>query len=869
MSRLPVYFRLVVAVIILYTVSGCQSKEGSADTSEAAKIEVSWQLVSNFVEPAQRMEAKFIFTNKGNYTLGDSAWALYFSLTPRGIRPNPTPQPATVEHINGDWYKLVPNKGFELKPGATIEVPFQADDFLIKESDAPAGLYFVFYEGGQQKNIVNIGNAIVLPFTNQEQLLRGKGDKETIQTAAWNYARNNEMSAIPANQRMPLIPEPVKYTWGKDSFSINGTTSIISVAGLENEVGFLKEKISAYTGIKLADSPAEGAGKISLKIEKLSVKGLSKEAYKLHIGKDGILITGNDSAGVFYGIQSLLALLPLESFQKKGKEIYVKAIDVEDAPRFNFRSLHLDIGRNFQTKETVLRELDLLSFYKINQLLFYATEDEGWRVEIEGLPELTKVGSHRSHQEGMKTAALHPAYGSGPDANSKNNNGTGFYNKSDFIEILKYAKSRHIRIIPEVNFPGHARAAIKAMEARYQAFSKAGKMQEAEEYRLIDPNDTSIYLSAQGYKDNVVDVTRPSVYHFYEKVMDEFAKMYAAAGLTMDVIHIGGDEVPTGAWTGVNAAQKIFGKDTAMGTYKNFHSYFIRNLIPLLQKRNLAVHSWEEAGLLYKKDGGYTVNPEFSGGKLIPYIWNNVYDPDLGYRMANAGYPIILCNVTNFYFDLSYNNSPTEPGQYWAGFVDTRDAFVFDPYNMFNTTYTNSMGVPMVFNNVEKLKPEARKNILGVEAHLWSETIKGRQMLEYDMLPKLLGYAQSAWCLLRPFENIQDSSKREAIIQADWNVFANTIGNKDLPRLSYINGGYNYRIPAPGAIIENGELKANTELPGLTIRYTTDGTDPTSSSTLYTGPVKQTGNIKLRCFDASGKGGIIISPSGAVVLKKG
>jgi len=780
-----------------------------------------------------------------------------------------TPQPATVEHINGDWYKLVPNKGFELKPGATLEVVFQADDFLIKESDAPAGLYFVFYEDGQQKNIVNIGDAVVLPFLNQEQLLRGKNDKEPIQTAAWNYSRNSNMSVLPANQRMPLIPEPVKYTWGKDSFAISVSTGISSAAGLENEVGFLKEKMAAYTGIKLAETPAGGVGNIVLKIGGLNVKGLSKEAYRLHIGKDGIEVTGNDAAGVFYGIQSLLALLPLESFQKTGKEIYVRSIDIEDAPRFNMRGLHMDVGRNFQTKETILRVLDLLSFYKINQFLLYAAEDEGWRIEIEGLPELTTVGSQRSHQEGMKTPGLHPAYGSGPDANSKNNHGVGFYSKADFIEILKYAKSRHIRVVPEVGLPGHARAAIKSMEARYQAFSKAGKMKEAEEYRLIDPNDTSVYLSAQGYKDNVVDITRPSVYHFYEKVMDEFAKMYAEAGLTMEVIHIGGDEVPEGVWTGISAAQEMFRKDTSMGTYKNFHSYFVRNLLPLLEKRKLTVHSWEEAGLLYKKGGGYTVNPEFAGGKLIPYIWNNVYDPDLGYRMANAGYPIILCNVTNFYFDLSYNNSPTEPGQYWAGFVDTRDAFVFDPYNMFNTTYTNSMGVPMVFNNVEKLKPEARKNIVGVEAHLWSETIKGRQMLEYDLLPKLLGYAQSAWCLSRPFENITDSSKREAIIQSNWNVFANTIANKDMPRLSYINGGYNYRIPSPGAIVENGELKANTEYPGLTIRYTTDGSDPTVNSTLYTGPVKQSGKVKLRCFDAAGKGGAIVSPSDAVILKKG
>ena len=262
---------------------------------------------------------------------------------------------------------------------------------------------------------------------------------------------------------------------------------------------------------------------------------------------------------------------------------------------------------------------------------------------------------------------------------------------------------------------------------------------------------------------------------------------------------------------------------------------------------------------MYKKDGGYRVNPEFTGGKIVPYIWNNVYDPDLGYRMANAGYPVVLCNVTNFYFDLAYNNSPEEPGQYWAGFVDTRDAFTFDPFNMFTDTYTNSMGEPMVFRNVEKLAPASRKNILGVEAQLWSETIKGREMAEYDMLPKLMGYVQSAWCMSRPWENIEDSIKREKVIHSSWNIFANSIAIKDLPRLSYLNGGYQYRIPPPGVVIKNGEMMANTALPGLTIRYTTDGTDPELASKQYTGPVKISGKIKVRCFDASGKSGRIVS----------
>ena len=209
--------------------------------------------------------------------------------------------------------------------------------------------------------------------------------------------------------------------------------------------------------------------------------------------------------------------------------------------------------------------------------------------------------------------------------------------------------------------------------------------------------------------------------------------------------------------------------------------------------------------------------------------------------------------MTIFFFDLAYNNDPKEPGLYWAGFVDTRDNYTFAPYDMFKTTYTTAMGKPMVFDNVERLKPEARKNIIGVECQLWSETVKGRDMMEYYTLPKLMGFAESAWSAERSWENIADKTAREKLIQTNWNVFVNTLAQKELPRLSYLNGGYNYRVPLPGAVIENGTLKANSAFPGLTIRYTTDGSEPGEKSTEYKNPVNATGMVKLKSFDASGK----------------
>jgi hexosaminidase len=154
---------------------------------------------------------------------------------------------------------------------------------------------------------------------------------------------------------------------------------------------------------------------------------------------------------------------------------------------------------------------------------------------------------------------------------------------------------------------------------------------------------------------------------------------------------------------------------------------------------------------------------------------------------------------------------------------------------------------------VEHLKPAARKNILGVEAQIWSETIKGRDMLEYYMLPKLVGFAESAWSGERKWENISSKTEREARIHQEWTGFANTLGRQELPRLSYVNGGYNYRVPPPGALIEKGTLKANSELPGLVIRFTTDGTEPTRTSPEYKEPVVVSGDVLLKSFDSAGK----------------
>jgi hexosaminidase len=834
--------------------------------SEVDKIAVHWELKTNFTEQPNVFNAKFEITNNSDVALTDKNWTLFFNMAPRQIVENKITQPAVLQHINGDWFKLMPEKNFSLQPGKSITIEYNGVEAVIKETDRPLGLYFVFYDdNGAEEKIVEVTDYAWTPFTKPEQINRNAEDEEPIPSPERSYESNLGMHEIPDSHLKQIIPSPVKIQTGSGVLNITSDFEISYQNGLENEAKYLAASLKDLTGneFKITTS-APQATAIRLQLSNIKVANTSKEVYTLKISGDGIVIAGSDPAGVFYGIQSLRSLIPVGVYKEKPASFALPHVMVEDAPRFGFRGLHLDVSRNFQTKETILRLLDLISFYKLNRFLFYTTEDEGWRLEINDLPELTTVGAERQHTSGKEATALHPAYGSGPFAKAEGKYGHGYYSREDFIEILKYANARHIKVIPELNFPGHARAAIKAMEARYERFMKEGKETEANEFRLIDPDDSSVYLSAQGYKDNVVCVARESVFHFYEKVVDEITAMYAEAGLKLDEFHTGGDEVPEGAWTKSPLASDLMKKHPEIRDPKNLQTYFFRELTKRLKARKLQIHGWEEVALMKTENGKYIPNPEFAGQDVVPYIWNNMFDyPDLGYRLANAGYDVVLCNVSNFYFDLAYSKDPTEPGLYWAGFVDTRHSWTFAPFDMFKTTNKNSLGQKLNLESggsggkgtiiIEHLKPEARKNILGVEAQVWSETIKGREMLEYYMLPKLIGFSESAWTSEREWETLENKAQREKSIQQEWNIYANTLARKELPRLSYFNGGYNHRVPPPGAVIEAGKLKTNVEYPGLTVRYTTDGTEPTVNAPRYEIPVSVTDTILLKSFDSSGK----------------
>ncbi len=814
---------------------------------------VRWGLITNFAEGGGH-RAQFTLRNNSDIVLTADNWEMYWSMSPREVKTESITAPVTIEWINGDFYVMKPREGFSLPPDTEVEIAYNGAGAVIKESDAPLGLYVILRDASGAHDIYTV-NSSTASFTTPEQINRGEGDEEPIPTPAWLFENHASISELPESQLQLIVPQPQSLTLRDGNFAIDANTSIRYDSGLQSEAellttflnGILVEPLSAEEA-----SSSSGNG-IYLRLADVDVAG----SYFLTISPDdGVLIVG-DEAGVFYGSQSLKALIPPAHLGQINESVAVRALAITDAPAFGYRGMHLDVGRNFHSVESVKHLLDAMAFYKLNKLHLNLTEDEGWRIEIEALPELTRVGAFRGHTTD-DSEHLQPSYGSGPFPDPTRGYGSGFYSREQYLDLLGYAWDRHIEVIPEVNVPGHARAAIKAMEHRYRRFMAEGNEVEAERYRLVDPADVSVYRSAQWYTDNVINVCSESAYGFLTTVIDEFVAMHRDAGAPLTMFHTGGDEVPGGAWARSPMCREYLEQHPEIENPRNLQKAYFNRINAYLVSKGLQTGGWEEVVMNFRENGSWVPNPEFSDRGVVPYIWNSLWGAeDLGNRLANAGYPVVFCNVTNFYFDLAYNKDPREPGLYWGGFIDTRDAFDFVPYDVFKSIKTGADGTPYTdrdFAGKEKLTAVGRRNIMGMQAQLWSETLKGQAMLEYYYLPKMLGLAERAWYGQAAWGEIADRARRDTAAREAWNAFANALGKREFPRLDRLYGGYNYRLAPPGARVVNNRLVVNTAYPGMVVRYTTDGSDPSAESELYAEPLEiGSGIIKLSTFDSRGR----------------
>lgn len=839
--------KVFLPLLLLAVFIGCSSTE---DT-EQLDLSVTWNLETNHEAGGHR--ATWTIKNNSDLTLTDDNWALYWNMAPRDILQESISAPVTMRWINGDFFEMKPAEGFRLAKGESITITYEGTAFMIKESDGPLGVYAIYKDSDGGEQPVVIADMTILPFDSPDQINRDGTDEEPIPTPEWLFANQQGITELPEESLELIVPKPTATTRKPGVVSLTTQTKIHYEAGLENEAELLAEQLSEHLSGVIApvQSSESGPGIISLKNESRSVNG----AYTLDVG-NGVTITGNE-AGVFYGCQSLVALLPVKELGKQNQQLDIPSVVIEDRPAYDYRGMFVDISRNFNSSTTLMRLIDIMSFYKLNKLHIHLSEDEAWRIEIEELPELTEIASYRGHT--MDNADnLQPSYGSGPFADPESGFGSGFYTREEFKLLIKYAYDRHIEVIPEINVPGHSRAAIMAMEARYRRLMAEGDEEGAREFRLADPNDSSEYRSAQWYTDNVICVCQESAFRFVTTVFDDIIEMYEEAGVPLNIFHTGGDEVPRGAWTGSPICAEYLKDYPEITNPKNLQSVFFRRIKAYLAEKNIMAGGWEEIAQNFYEDGSWDVNTEFANSNVVPYVWNSLWGAeDLGNKMANRGYPTVLCNVTNFYFDLAYNKDPREAGLYWAGFVDTKDAYSFTPNNVFKSIKVSSFGKPYTdedFDGLEHLTEEGKTNILGFQAQLWSETVKGQDMLEYYILPKLLGLAERAWYGSASWEAIDDREARNKALDEDWNRFANLLGKKEFYRMDHLFGGYNYRLAPPGATLEDGKVVVNLAYPGMEVRYTLDGSEPTAESPLYEGPIEATrSTIKLSTFDSRGR----------------
>ncbi|MYW11988.1 family 20 glycosylhydrolase [Streptomyces sp. SID2563] len=486
---------------------------------------------------------------------------------------------------------------------------------------------------------------------------------------------------------MELIPAPLRADdRGRCGCVLDASTTIAAAPGTETTERWLRTTLGAAFGLPLAPGTESAPRAVVLRTDAT----LPPEGYRLTTTSDeGVVITGGSPAGVFWGAQTLRQLLGPEAFRRApvdGAAVHGFGFtDIEDAPRFGWRGLMLDVARHFMPKDDVLRYLDLLAAHKLNVFHFHLSDDQGWRVEIKRYPRLTEVGAWRPRTKyGHRASELWDETPHG-----------GYYTQDDIREIVAYAAARHIRVVPEIDIPGHSQAAISA-------YPELG-------------NTDVIDTSALGVWDNwgvTPNVLAPTdhVLRFYEGVFEELLELFPPE--TSPFVHVGGDECPKDQWKQSPAAQARI-KELGLADEDELQSWFIRHFDTWLAERGRRLIGWDEI-----LEGGLAPGAAVSS-------WRGYAG---GIAAAEAGHDVVMCPEQQVYLDHRQDGGPDEPMP--IGYVRTlEDVYRFEP-------------VP------PSLSEEAARHVLGTQANAWSEVMQNRARVDYQVFPRLAAFAEVAWSAL-------------------------------------------------------------------------------------------------------------------------
>jgi hexosaminidase len=471
---------------------------------------------------------------------------------------------------------------------------------------------------------------------------------------AWCLGLSIVVASTQAVAEISIIPKPQQMEAGEGSYRLGAQTGIDAPEGARAQqiVAFLREAVHEQTGITLSRS--KHAHGIVLAIDP-TVQG--DEAYRLLVTTRGVIIQASSDKGLFWGVQTLRQLLP----PKHASSVQIPAVRIEDAPAFAWRGFMLDVGRHFYPVSFIKKQLDLLSYYKINTFHWHLTEDQGWRLQINRYPKLAEVGGWRTEADGSR-------YG-------------GYYTQSEAREIVDYARTRNITVIPEIEMPGHSVAALAA----YPEYS-------CTQQPLTVPTTWGVF------KD-IYCVGNPNTFTFLQHVLDEVMTLFPS-----QYVHIGGDETPKDRWKACESCQALM-HEQGLKDEEGLQSYFIKHMQSYLASKDKTLIGWDEI-----LEGG-------ADKHAIIEIWRG--DDEARKALAN-GNRIIVAGP--FYLDAP---------------LDALTLKNIYRTNIAGFTSADTKGDDTVF-------VEHHAQILGGEAPLWSERANPYNA-ESKMYPRLIAFAENLW----------------------------------------------------------------------------------------------------------------------------
>jgi len=585
----------------------------------------------------------------------------------------------------------------------------------------------------------------------------------------------------PYNQGINITPVPMEQTIGEGVFKLNKQVTFVSFdENTDAVIAYFTDKISKSTGYQLKTERTFRADNyINLNIvEDINV---NEEGYLLSVIPQGIDIKAKTPQGLFYAMQTLMQLLPaeIESPQLvKNIAWEIPAVTIKDEPRFGYRGQHLDVCRHFSDVEFIKKQLDVLAMFKINKFHWHLTEDQGWRIEIKKYPKLAELSSMRVEGDGT-------VYG------------PHFYTHEQVKEVIAYAKERFIEVIPEIEFPGHAVAALTA----YPHLSCTG-----------GPFDVR---NVWGISNDIFCAGNEETFQFMEDVLTEVASLFES-----EYIHIGGDEAPKGRWETCPKCQARIKAENLKGDKhhtkeEQLQSYFIHRIEEVVTKLGKKMIGWEEI-----LEGGLA-----SSATVMSWLGE-----ESAVLAGNSGNDVIMTPYQWVYLDYFQQEdrvSPTTIG----GFLPLSVTYNYEP-------------MP------EALDESKRHHILGVQSNLWTEYQYQPELIEYRLYPRVLAVAELGWSQPK-LKNYDDflgrlENQRARLDMHNINYFIPVPEHDGMPSCDFI------------AFIDSASLALKAGEP-VKIVYTTDGSEPNAQSPVYESPLTFTENttVKTRSIVLSGKMGLV------------